>query len=117
MQFKQLLVWKRSSRLCVEIYKYCFKINNSGFSNQLTRSALSIPSNIAEGEDRDSVKDGIRFFNIAKGSSAETITQVYIGIEIGFIDKHTGTKWIFELEQINKMIGGLIKSKKQKLIK
>jgi S23 ribosomal protein. len=64
--------------------------NDYGFKDQITRSGLSIPSNIAEGEEREYVKDQLRFLNIAKSSTAELITQIYIGIEIGYIEKRQG---------------------------
>ena len=50
MGFEQLDVWKRSSKLCTEIYKHFQHVNDFGFKDQITRSALSIPSNIAERE-------------------------------------------------------------------
>lgn len=115
MQFKHLQVWKRSSRLSVELYKYSTKIKNFGFRDQITRAALSIPSNTAQGEDRDSIKESMRYINIAKGSSAEVITQMYIGIEANIIDRTKGLNWIRELEEINKMLGGLLKKKRSLL--
>ncbi|WP_339067872.1 four helix bundle protein [Teredinibacter turnerae] len=74
MKFKKLDVWKESARLCVEVYKNLGTLRDYGFRDQITRSALSIPSNIAEGEERESLKESIRFLNIAKGSTAELIT-------------------------------------------
>ena len=59
----------------------------------MTRSALSIASNIAEGIEKESDKEKMRFIEIAKGSAAELVTQVYIGIEIAYIEKPTGIKW------------------------
>ncbi|MBU2917747.1 four helix bundle protein [Psychrosphaera sp. F3M07] len=117
MQFKQLEVWKRSARLTAEVYKVRNNIKDFGYRDQLTRSLLSIPSNITEGEDRESIKECMRYLNIAKGSSAEAITQLYIGLEASMIDKTQGMKWIKEVEEINKMLGGLLKSKRQKLDK
>ncbi|WP_353661207.1 four helix bundle protein [Hydrogenimonas sp. SS33] len=87
MKCEHLDVWKRSCRLCVDIYKSFESCNHYGFRDQITRSALSIGSNIAEGMGKDSVKDRIRFLNIAEGSIAELITQTYIGIETGYIAK------------------------------
>ena len=68
MGFEQLDVWKRSSKLFTEIYKHFQHVNDFGFKDQITRSALSIPSNIAEGEERDSTKENIQFLNYARGS-------------------------------------------------
>ena len=86
-----------------------------GFKDQITRSGLSVPSNIAEGEERESLKDQMRFLNIAKASTAELITQIYIGIEIGYIDKQVGLTLIDESELIAASLGKLIKTKQNRL--
>ena len=113
MRCENLDVWKKSCRLCVDIYKY-FKVNRDyGFREQITKSALSIPSNIAEGMEKNYQKEKIRFFEISRGSIAELITQIYIGIEINYIEKQTGLKWINSLEEISKMLTGLSKFHKK----
>ena len=68
MKFEDLEVWKRSARLSVDIYKQTKKIKDYGFRDQITRSGLSVPSNIAEGIERESDKECIRFLSFAKGS-------------------------------------------------
>ena len=110
MKCENLDVWKRSCRLSVEIYKYFKECKDFGFKDQITRSSLSIGSNIAEGMEKESNKDKIRFLNIAEGSIAELITQIYIGIEINYIKKDIGLNWKNELDEIMKMIKGLKKS-------
>ena len=107
MKCERLDVWKRSCRLSVEIYKYFKSANDFGFKDQLTRSSLSIPSNIAEGLEKESDKEKLRFLEIAKGSAAELTTQIYIGIEIDYIKKRIGMDWINELDEILKMLSGL----------
>ena len=87
MRFEDLDVWKRSSRLCVSIYKELAHCKGFGFKDQITRSGLSVPSNIAEGFERNTNKESISFFYYAKGSCGELRTQIYIGIEIGYIKK------------------------------
>lgn len=89
-KFEDLEVWKRSARLCVEIYKVFMHSKNFGFKDQITRSALSIPSNIAEGYERESDKEIANFINYAKGSAGELRTQIYIGLYIGYIEKQVG---------------------------
>lgn len=79
------------------------------FSVQITRSGLSIPSNIAEGFGRMTDKDKANFLGYARGSCAELRTQIYIGAEIGYIDQKTGKHWISETEEITAMLTGLIK--------
>ena len=111
MRFEDLDVWKRACRLCVEIYRALKECRDSGFKDQITRSALSIPSNIAEGYERNTNKDATKFFFYAKGSAGELRTQIYIGMEIGYIHKHTGLSWIQEAQEISKMLSGLIKAR------
>lgn len=113
MQCENLDVWKRSCRLSVEVYKNFSELKDYGFKDQITRSSLSIASNIAEGLKKDSAKEKVRFIEIARGSTAELITQVYIGIEIGYIEKSMGLKWVKELNDISKMLNGLKKSYKE----
>ena len=110
MKCERLDVWKRSCRQSVQIYKHFADLKDFGFKDQITRSSLSIASNIAEGLEKESDKEKMRFIEIAKGSGAELITQTYIGIEIGYIDKPTGLTWVKELNEILKMLSGLKKN-------
>jgi four helix bundle protein len=89
MKCETLEVWKRSCRLAAGIYKYFSQCRDFGFKDQITRNALSIPSNIAEGFERDSKKDKKRFLVYFISSCAELITQIYIGIDVKYIDKKT----------------------------
>ena len=108
--FEDLDVWKRSSRLCSDIYKYLDNLKDFGFRQQITKAGLSIPSNIAEGYERDSSKEKAVFLKYAKGSSGEIRTQVFIGMDIGYIDKETGRKWINETKELSKMLHSLIRN-------
>lgn len=112
MKCERLDVWKRSCRLSVEIYKKFINSKDYGFKDQITRSSLSIASNIAEGLEKESVKEKVRFIEISKGSAAELTTQIYIGIEIGYIEKDEGLRWVKELDEILKMLTGLKKNYK-----
>ena len=106
MKCENLDVWKRSCRLSVELYKHFNNSREFGFKDQITRSALSIGSNIAEGLEKDSLAENLRYLEIAKGSVAELITQLYIGIEAEFIEKDQGFTWIKESNEVLKMIKG-----------
>ena len=108
-KFEELDVWKRSARLSAELYKYFHTLKDYGFRDQITRSGLSIPSNIAEGYERDSDKDRSKFLTYSKGSCGELRTQIYIGIEIGYIDKAQGGKWVQETQELSRMLFGLMK--------
>ena len=85
-------------------------LKDFGFKDQITRSGLSIPSNIAEGSERETNKERANFLNYAKGSAGELRTQIYIGLDIGYIDPNQGKEWLKETEEISKMLYGLIKS-------
>ena len=115
MGFEQLEVWKRSSKLCTDIYKHFNNIKDFGFRDQITRSSLSIPSNIAEGEERGTIKENIQFLIYSRGSCGELRTQIYIGSDIGYIENDIGSYWIQETKEISAMIVGLMKSKKSEL--
>ncbi len=110
MRCERLDVWKRSCRLSVDIYKAFAACKDFGFKDQITRSSLSVASNIAEGMEKESDKDKSRFLNIAQGSVAELITQIYIGIEIGYIEKELGMQWVRELNEIQRMLNTLKKN-------
>lgn len=113
LRFEDLDVWKRSVKLSVDIYKELYQLKDLGFKNQITRSGLSIPSNIAEGFERTSKKESINFLSYAAGSCGELRTQIYIGIDIGYINGTKGKEWLKEANEISSMIKGLIKTRRK----
>jgi four helix bundle protein len=112
MKFEDLEVWKRAARLSSDIYIQLRDLRDFGFKDQITRSGLSIPSNIAEGFERESQKENITFLSYAKGSCGELRCQTYIAMDIEYIPKDVGKKWIREATEISAMLSGLIKTKK-----
>ncbi|MDZ7804374.1 four helix bundle protein [Thiohalophilus sp.] len=110
MAFEDLDVWKRASTLSADIYIEMQKIRDYGFRDQITRSGLSVPSNIAEGVDRSSAKETMNFLSYAKGSCAELRTQILIGMKIGYISKDIGINWANETREISAMLVGLSKT-------
>ena len=92
MLYENLNVWKRSRQLTINVYTTLSNCRDYGFKGQITRSALSVPSDIAEGCERSSIKERIRFLDMAKGSLGEFKTQTDIGIAIGLINKTSGTQ-------------------------
>jgi four helix bundle protein len=115
MRFEDLEVWKRSARLSADIYRALKDLKDFGFRDQITRSGLSIPSNIAEGFERKSKKEFLVYLKYALGSCGELRTQTYIGMEIGYISNITGKKWIQETKEISAMITSLVKTNRQYL--
>ena len=115
MQFVNMEVWKRSRVLTIQVYRELAELaelRDYGFKDQITRSALSVPSNIAEGLERGTDPDKARFVEYAKGSIGELRTQIDIGIEIGYVPKDVGNVWIQECCEISLMLKGLIKKLK-----
>jgi four helix bundle protein len=104
MKCEKLDVWKKGARLAANVYKEFSCCNDFGFKDQITRSALSIPSNIAEGMEKESKKEQLRFLDIAKGSAAEFATQTYIAMDIGYIDKAVGREWIETSDHLLRML-------------
>ncbi|MBW1741779.1 MAG: four helix bundle protein [Deltaproteobacteria bacterium] len=111
-RFKDLNVWQRAKELAVEVYKTTqtdpFRRDFS-LRDQMRRAAVSISSNIAEGDERGSNKDGVRFLYIAKGSLAELQTQLEIAYEIGYLKGETLEGLNEKCERVGKMLGSLIK--------
>ena len=107
MNFEKLDVWKRAVKLSAEIYKTTSQLNDYAFRSQLTRSGLSVPSNIAEGVCRDSIKEKSRFIDIARASLAEARTQIYIGSEVGYIEREVALSWIAESKELAAMLTSL----------
>jgi len=112
MKFEDLEVWKRGVELSANIYREMKGLKDYGFRDQITRSSLSIPSNIAEGFERESQKEAVAFLSYAKGSGGELRTQIIIGMKIGYIPDQVGQKWVQEVKEISSMLGGLIKTKR-----
>ena len=112
--FKELKVWRRAKELAVDIYKETQEgpfSRDFGFRDQIRKAAVSVPSNIAEGDERGSNKDAIRFFYIAKGSLAELRTQVEIAFEIGYLASENTKDLDSKSMVIGKMLGSLIKAR------
>lgn len=109
--YKNLLVWKKAMDLVVEIYnitKLLPKEETYCISDQLRRSAVSVPSNIAEGQSRNSVKEFIQFLAIARGSLAELETQLIICERVNMITINDIIKAQDLSSEVGKMINGLI---------
>mgnify|MGYP003611930403 CR=1 FL=1 len=115
--FKELLVWKKSIEFVTEIYEITASFPSEekfGLVSQIRRSAVSIPSNIAEGNARRSSADYIQFLKIARGSGAEVETQIIISKNLGFIEDVKSEELTSKITEIMKMINGLINYLKTK---
>ncbi|MFT6793282.1 MAG: four helix bundle protein [Rubritalea sp.] len=112
--FEELEVWKRSCQIAVDIYAALDSSKDFGLKDQMQRSAVSIASNIAEGSERASTPEYIRFLRIAKSSCAELRTQIYISQKIRLTTDQAplqqAKELIQETKEISAMLQGLITS-------
>ncbi len=115
-RFEDLGCWQEAASLATEIYEISKEGEFSkdfGFRDQLRRAAVSIASNIAEGKERETVNEFIRFLYIAKGSAGELRTQLYIAERIGYLDGKAAQELNGKVERISAMIANLIKALKR----
>ena len=113
-KFRELKVWQRAKELAVHIYKITAHGNFSkdyGLRDQIRRAAVSIPSNIAEGDELGTDKQAIRFFYTARGSSAEVLTQAIIANEIGYLNNSNFSHIESECQIISRMLNKLIQAR------
>jgi four helix bundle protein len=109
--YKKFLVWEKSHQLTLDVYRTTISYPKDeifGLISQMKRSSSSIPTNIAEGCGRNSEKDFCRFLYIAFGSANELEYQLLLSIDLKFIDNESGQKLLFQVEEIKKMLNGLI---------
>jgi four helix bundle protein len=112
--FRDLRVWQEAKALAVEIYMITRQgpfTHDYGLRDQIRRAAVSIPSNVAEGDERGSNKEAVRFFYIAKGSLAELQTQLEIAHEIGYLTPSILSTLDEKCRTLGKMLGSLIKAR------
>lgn len=109
--YSKLEVWKLSKELTVEVYKETLDgklVRDYSLRDQIRRSAVSISSNIAEGEESGFDKLGVRYFYNAKASLAELNTQLLICKEISYMSQQTYMELYVKIETISKMLRKLI---------
>ena len=108
--FEDLDVWKRSKQLAVEVCRAASACRDWGFKDQILRSAISVPSNIAEGAERNGKKEFAQFLGIARGSLGELRTQIIIGEELNYLVKDKSEEWIAETRELSRMVYALTRS-------
>lgn len=107
---KDLTVWQKSMDLVVLVYKLMEQLPKEerySLCDQIRRSVVSIPSNIAEGKSRNSIKEYKQFIGIAKGSAAELETQMLICERIGYLKKEELSEVMGLLDEVSKMLAKL----------
>jgi four helix bundle protein len=111
--YRDLEVWKLSIELVKEVYQQTHQFPTAeiyGLTNQMRRASISIPSNIAEGQGRNSPKEFRQFLAIALGSMAELETQLIIATEIGYVSSAELDPLLDRIDTIRKMAKSLSKS-------
>lgn len=105
--YKKLQVWTRSMEFVYEVYRLTKQFPKEemyGLTQQLRRSAISVPSNIAEGCGRNTSRDMSHFLSIALGSTFEIETQLLVSRSLGYIDMQIADKLEREIQEIQKML-------------
>ncbi|OHB22858.1 MAG: four helix bundle protein [Parcubacteria group bacterium RIFCSPLOWO2_01_FULL_48_18] len=108
--FKDLFVWQKSIELVVLTYKITKEFPQEekyGLAVQMRRAAISIPSNIAEGHMRRTIKDFKQFLTIARGSCAELETQTIIASNLTYITHEVYQLSVSKIEEVSKMLASL----------
>lgn len=113
--FRDLIVWRKGIDLAKSVFRTTENMPNVeryGLSRQMRRAAVSVPSNIAEGNARASLKDYLHFLSMARGSLAELETQITIAQELDMLDKVEPLLDL--LREVDRILQGLIRSLKDK---
>ena len=109
--YKELKVWQQSYALCLEVYRLTKEFPKEelyGLTSQARRSAVSIPSNIAEGYGRRTKPDYIRSLYIAYGSVCELETQILLSGDLGYIQAKDKDMLEQKVREVERMLKGLI---------
>jgi four helix bundle protein len=109
--YKELIVWQKAVDMAVEVYaltKLLPREELYGLTSQLRRAAVSVPSNIAEGNSRNTTKEYVQFLNIALGSKAEIETQIEICKRLNYLTEEQIGKAIGLCSEVGKMINAII---------
>ena len=113
--YKDLQVWQKACRFCVNLYEASKDFPSEekyGLTAQIRRTAVSIPSNIAEGYGRHARLDYVRFLRIAYGSCCELETQLLIARELGYLGSRDFADLESAFSEVERMLSGLIRSLK-----
>lgn len=109
--FRELLVWQRSMTLAEITYQITTKLPKAklyGLVAQMRRAAVSVPSNIAEGQARNSTGEFLQFLGIAKGSLAELETQLELACQLQWVSQNDGDQVLAAIDELGRMLNGLM---------
>jgi four helix bundle protein len=109
-KFEDLIAWQKARELTREIYTITRQgdfAKDYGLAGQMQRAAVSIMSNIAEGFERGGRGEFQQFLSIAKASCAELRSQLYVALDIGYVDQNRFSKLLEQAEEVGRIVGGL----------
>ena len=115
--YRELIVWQKAMDLVELLYRRTRSFPKEelyGLTAQMRRAAVSIPSNIAEGQARRTTRDFIHFLSIARGSLKELETQIIISHRLGYINDAQQSELVAATEEVSRLISGLNRSLNQK---
>ena len=116
--YRELIAWQKAMRFVTEIYVATQGFPNSelyGLISQLRRAAVSVPSNIAEGQARFSQKEFHHFLSQARGSLAEIETQLLIARELKYLTAEKADRLLAEADELGRILNGLLASIKSRV--
>ena len=118
LHYRDLIAWQKSMRLVQAVYVLSNRFPQDeryGLTSQIRRAAVSVPSNIAEGQGRDSTREFIHHLSMAYGSLMEVETQALIGRDLGYLEKEVVSAFLEESAEAGRIINGLMRSLRKKL--
>lgn len=116
--YRQLVAWQKAMELVKDVYEITKNFPKEeiyGLTSQIRRAAVSIPSNIAEGQGRDSTKEFLHHLSIAYGSLMETETQILIAENLNYLNAEKSNLILEKSAETGRLINGLIRSLKTKI--
>jgi four helix bundle protein len=111
--YRDLVVWKKSMALVLDVYRLTQtfpKIETYGLTSQLRRAAVSVPSNIAEGQARLSTGEFKQFLGNARGSLVEVETQILIARDLGYLEQQASERILSAAAEVGRILNGLLAS-------
>ena len=109
-KFEDLIAWQKSRELTRDIYQVTREgsfAKDFGLSGQIQRASVSIMSNIAEGFERGGRREFHQFLSTAKASCAEVRSQLYVALDIGYVDQPRFNRLLKQAEEVGRIIGGI----------
>ena len=112
-RFEDLEVWKESMQLAVRVYEVLENSRDFGLRDQMQRAAVSVPSNIAEGYERNSNREFIQFLGYSRGSGGELRTQIYLAGKLARIEKPVMKELLERSRKVSAMLYRYVQVRKR----